>query len=152
MMEQLWTAADSTMIPENRLYEGLPILSFTENLKNKHVKLKPSLVEPRAITGTVRAVRVFTTDESVVDLYEDQQVVTLQPSGFEYKPASLLERLDGIVSLLVERPWHMKQNLFLNAEVSTISRVEFLGPRQPCLYRPVAKTFVAHGFLGRFNG
>ena len=151
MIEQLWVAADSTFIPENRLYEGLPILSFTENLKNKKVTLKPTLAKPRMATGTVRAIRFYTTDEKVVDLYEDQEVVTLQPSGFEYKSAGLLERLDGIVSLLVNIPWHMKQNLFLNAEVSTISRVEHLGPRQPCQYRPVANTFVASGFLGRFK-
>lgn len=151
MIEQLWVAADSTLIPENKLYEGLPILSFTENLKNKKVKLKPSLAVPRGATGTVRAIRFYTTDEKVVDLYEDQEVVTLQPAGFEYKPVGLIERLDGIVSMFFNIPWHMKQNVFLNAEVSTISRVEPLGPRQPCQYRPVANTFVASGFLGRFR-
>ena len=149
MIEQLWIAADSTLIPENRLYDGLPILSFTENLKNKKVQLKPTLVRPRDATGTVRAIRFYTTDERVVDLYEDQEVVTLQPSGFEYKPVGLLDRLDGIVSMFFNIPWHMKQNVFLNAEVSTISRVEPLGPRQRCQYAPVAKTFVAQGFLGR---
>lgn len=153
MIEQYWTAADNTPIPENKFYEGLPVWSFTEDLTNKKVTLKPSQLEFDSLLGlkgTVRAIRIYTTDEGVVDLYDDQEIVTLQPSGFQYKSAGLLDRFDAVVSLFGDR-WHKGQNLFMNADVHTISRVEPLGPRQPCYYRPVAKTFVARGFLGRFK-
>lgn len=151
MIEQKWIAADGTPIPEQKFYDGLPVWSFTENLKNKKVVLKPSILEPRAVDGTVHAFRLFLFGLECVDVYDDQELVVLHPDGFSYKPAGELNHFDAIV-YLNDGLYQKRQNLFLNAEVATITAVEPLGPRQVCQYRPVAKTFVAEGFLGRFNG
>lgn len=150
MIEQKWIAADGTPIPENKFYDGLPIWSFTENLKNKKVVLKPSVLEPREVDGTVHAFRLHVFGRDFIDVYDDQELVILSANGFDYKPAGYLNRFDAFI-YLNDGLYQKRQNLFLNAEVASITEVEPLGPRQVCRYSPSVRTFVAEGFLGRFT-